>query len=260
MDTLGIAATGMFAQQVAVEVIANNLANLNTTGFKRREAEFSNLLVVDLVRGGFTTPTTGSVVPAGVESGFGVELAGVSRIHEQGNLKATGNTFDLAIEGQGFFQITLPTGETAYSRDGTLQINGDGQIVTQLGYTLVPGITVPTNATDVTINTSGEVMAKVAGQVNLVNLGQIQLAVFPNAAGLENTGDNLLVEAAASGPPTVGNPAAGSFGSLLQGFVETSNVNPIREIANLIKAQRAYEMNAKVIETAEKMASTTTTA
>ena len=260
MDTLSIAATGMFAQQVAVDVIANNLANLNTTGFKRRETEFSNLLVEDLVRGGFTTPTTDSAVPAGVESGYGVELAGISRIHEQGNLKATGNSFDLAIQGQGFFQITLPTGGTAYSRDGTFQINGDGEIVTHIGYTLAPGITVPANATDVTINTSGEVMAKVEGQINLVTLGKIQLALFANAAGLDNTGDNLLVETAASGAPAVGNPGAGGFGSLTQGFLETSNVNPIQEIANLIKAQRAYELNAKVIETAEKMASTTTTA
>lgn len=260
MEALTIAATGMFAQQVAVDVIANNLANLNTTGFKRRETEFSNLLVEDLERGGFTTPTTDSAVPAGVESGYGVELAGISRIHEQGNLKATGNTFDMAIQGQGFFQITLPTGEAAYSRDGTFQINGDGEIVTHIGYTLAPGITVPADATDVTINASGEVMAKVEGQINLVNLGNIQLVLFANAAGLENTGDNLLVETAASGAPTVGNPGAGGFGSLAQGFLETSNVNPIQEIANLIKAQRAYELNAKVIETAEKMASTTTTA
>ena len=260
METIEIAATGMFAQQVAVEVIANNLANMNTTGFKRRETEFQNLLVLDIARGELVSPTTDSAVPAGVESGYGVELAGISRIHEQGNLKATGNTFDLAIQGQGFFQITLPTGDTAYSRDGTFQINGDGEIVTHLGYTLAPGITVPSNATDVTINASGGVMAKVEGQVNLVNLGQIQLVIFPNAAGLENTGDNLLVETAASGAPTVGTPAAGGFGSLRQGFLETSNVNPIQEIANLIKAQRAYELNAKVIETAEKMASTTTTA
>lgn len=260
MEALTIAATGMFAQQVAVDVIANNLANLNTTGFKRRETEFSNLLVEDLERGGFTTPTTDSAVPAGVESGYGVELAGISRIHEQGNLKATGNTFDMAIQGQGFFQITLPTGEAAYSRDGTFQINGDGEIVTHIGYTLAPGITVPADATDVTINASGEVMAKVEGQINLVNLGKIQLVLFANAAGLDNTGDNLLVETAASGAPTVGNPGAGGFGSLAQGFLETSNVNPIQEIANLIKAQRAYELNAKVIETAEKMASTTTTA
>ena len=196
----------------------------------------------------------------GVESGYGVELAGISRIHEQGNLKATGNSFDLAIQGQGFFQVTLPTGGTAYSRDGTFQINGDGEIVTHIGYTLAPGITVPANATDVTINTSGEVMAKVEGQINLVTVGKIQLALFANAAGLENTGDNLLVETAASGAPAVGNPGAGGFGSLAQGFLETSNVNPIQEIANLIKAQRAYELNAKVIETAEKMVSTTTTA
>ncbi len=258
MDTIEIAATGMFAQQVAVDIIANNLANLNTTGFKRRETEFRDLLVEDPVTLELVTPTTDSAVPAGVESGYGVELAGVSRIHEQGNLKATGNTFDLAIQGKGFFQITLPTGGIAYSRDGTFQVNGDGAIVTHIGYTLAPGITVPSNATDVTINASGEVLAKVAGQVTLVNLGQIQLAIVPNPAGLENTGDNLLVETAASGLPTVGIPAATGFGSLVQGFLETSNVNPIQEIANLIKAQRAYELNAKVIETAEAMLTTTT--
>ncbi len=260
MDAIEIAATGMFAQEVAVDIIANNLANLNTTGFKRRETEFRDLLVLDLTTGELVTPTTDSAVPAGVESGYGVELAGVSRIHEQGNLRATGNTFDMAIQGKGFFQITLPTGAIAYSRDGTFQVNGDGEIVTHIGYTLAPGITVPSNATDVTINASGEVLAKVAGQVALQNLGQIQLAIFPNPAGLENTGDNLLVETAASGVPTVGNPTASGFGSLVQGFLETSNVNPIQEIANLIKAQRAYELNAKVIETAEAMASTTTTA
>ncbi len=258
METIEIAATGMFAQEVAVDIIANNLANLNTTGFKRRETEFQNLLVLDLARGELVSPTTDSAVPAGVESGYGVELAGVSRIHEQGNLRATGNTFDLAIQGKWFFQITLPTGAIAYSRDGTFQVNGDGAIVTHIGYTLAPGIIVPSNATDVTINASGEVLAKVEGQVNLQNLGQIQLAIFPNPAGLENTGDNLLVETAAAGVPTVGNPTASGFGSLRQGFLETSNVNPIQEIANLIKAQRAYELNAKVIETAEAMASTTT--
>ncbi len=260
MGAIEIAATGMFAQEVAVDIIANNLANLNTTGFKRRETEFRDLLVEDLTTGELVTPTTDSVVPAGVESGYGVELAGVSRIHEQGNLKATGNAFDMAIQGKGFFQITLPTGEIAYSRDGTFQVNGNGEIVTHIGYTLAPGITVPSNATDVTINASGEVLAKVEGQVALQNLGQIQLVIFPNPAGLENTGDNLLVETADSGLPTVGNPAAPGFGSVLQGYLEASNVNPIQEIANLIKAQRAYELNAKVIETAEAMSTTTTTA
>ncbi len=260
MDAIEIAATGMFAQEVAVDIIANNLANLNTTGFKRRETEFRDLLVLDLTTGELVTPTTDSAVPAGVESGYGVELAGVSRIHEQGNLKATGNAFDMAIQGKGFFRITLPTGGIAYSRDGAFQVNGAGEIVTHLGFTLAPGITVPANATDVTINASGEVLAKVAGQVALQNLGRIQLAIFPNPTGLENTGDNLLVETADSGLPTVGIPTASGFGSLVQGFLETSNVNPIQEIANLIKAQRAYELNAKVIETAEAMSTTTTTA
>jgi len=257
MDALSIAATGMFAQQVAVDVIANNLANMNTAGFKRRETEFQNLLVLDLARGGLVTPTTGSAVPAGVESGFGVELAGVSRIHQQGNLKETGNALDIAIQGKGFFQITLPTGAIAYTRDGTFQVNGDGDIVTHLGYALSPGVTVPNNATDVTVNANGEVLAKVDGQMTLQNLGQIQLAIFPNEAGLENTGDNLLVESAASGAPTVGNPEDDGFGTILQGFLESSNVNPVQEISSLIKAQRAYELNAKVIETAQRMSATT---
>ncbi len=260
MRALDIAATGMIAQQRNVEVVSNNLANMNTTAYMRRRTEFHDLLYQNLVRVGSTSSEAGTVVPSGAQLGLGVKLAAVYRIHEQGNLSATDNTFDMAIQGNGFFQITRPSGETAYTRDGTFQLNANGQIVTHDGFTLLPGITVPSNATDVTINASGEVMARVAGQVNLVNLGQIQLVIFPNAAGLENTGDNLLVETAASGAPTVGSPAAGAFGSLFQGFLETSNVNPIQEIASLIKAQRAYELNAKVIETAEKMASTTTTA
>ncbi len=239
MRSLDIAATGMLAQQRNVEVVSNNLANMNTTAYMLRRSEFHDLLYQNLRRVGSTSSDAGNVVPTGVQLGLGVKLAAVYRIHEQGNLAATDNTFDVAIQGEGFFQIDLPNGDTAYSRDGTFQLNADGEIVTHDGYTLQPGLTVPNNSVDVTINASGEVLARIEGQVTLSNVGQIQLAVFPNDAGLEAIGDNLLLESAASGTPTTGNPAAIGFGSLLQGFLETSNVNAVEEISNLISAQRA---------------------
>ena len=258
MRSLDIAATGMLAQQRNVEVVSNNLANMNTTAYMRRRSEFHDLLYQNLRRVGSTSSDAGNVVPTGVQLGLGVKLAAVYRIHEQGNLAATDNTFDVAIQGEGFFQIDLPNGDTAYSRDGTFQLNADGEIVTHDGYTLQPGLTVPNNSVDVTINASGEVLARIEGQVTLSNVGQIQLAVFPNDAGLEAIGDNLLLESAASGTPTTGNPAAIGFGSLLQGFLETSNVNAVEEISNLISAQRAYEMNSKVIQTSDEMMGTLT--
>jgi flagellar basal-body rod protein FlgG len=174
-----------------------------------------------------------------------------------GNLNGGGeNAF--YIQGKGFFQIQMPTGETAYTRDGTFQLNNAGQLVTHDGFALLPGVSVPTNAVDVTINDSGEVLVKIEGQVNLANVGQIQLATFQNEPGLEAIGDNLLIETPASGSPTVGNPGATDFGSLLQGFLETANVNAVEEISNLISAQRAYEMNSKVIETTDQMMATVT--
>jgi len=172
------------------------------------------------------------------------------------NLTATDNTFDMAIQGNGFFQIQLLSGETAYTRDGTFQLNADGQVVTHDGYTVLPGITVPNNAVDVSINSSGEVLVKLENQVNLSNVGQLQISVFPNDPGLEAIGDNLYLETPASGSPTTGAPASTGFGSILQGFLETSNVNAVEEISNLISAQRAYEMNSKVIQTADEMMGT----
>ena len=259
MRSLDIASTGMQAQQRNVEVISNNLANMNTTAFQRRRTEFHDLIYQDLRRVGSTSSDAGNVVPTGVQLGLGVKLAAVYRIHEQGNLTATDNSLDMAIQGKGLFQVQLPTSETAYTRDGTFQLNQNGLIVTHDGLQLNPGITVPQNAIDVTINNSGQVLVRVEGQVALQNAGQIQLATFQNEPGLESIGDNLMLETAASGSPVTGNPDSVGFGSILQGFLETSNVNAVEEISHLISAQRAYEMNSKVIQTSDEMMGTLTT-
>jgi flagellar basal-body rod protein FlgG len=256
MRALGIAATGMVAQQRNVEVISNNLANINTTGYMRRRPEFQDLLYQNLRRAGSTSNEIGSVVPTGVQLGLGAKLAAVYRIHTQGNLAATDNPFDLAVQGKGYFQVELPSGDIAYTRDGTFQLNAQGEVVTHDGLVVQPGITVPQDALDVTVNQSGEVLAKVDGQVELQNVGQLQLAVFANEAGLEAVGDNLLRETAASGAPIVAGPQQPGFGAVLQGFLETSNVNAVEEITSLISAQRAYEMNSKVIQTADQMMAT----
>ncbi|MBT3358851.1 MAG: flagellar basal-body rod protein FlgG [Rhodospirillales bacterium] len=256
MRALDIAASGMLAQQRNVAVISNNLANMNTTGYKRRRTEFQDLLYQNLRRVGSTSSDAGNVVPAGVQLGLGVKLAAVYRIHEQGNLNSTDNTFDMAIEGPGFFQIELPTGETSYTRDGSFQLNASGEIVTHDGYKVLPGISIPSNAIDVTINESGEVLVKLDGQTTLSNVGQIQIAVFQNDAGLEAVGNNLFIETPASGSAIAGNPAATDFGSILQGFLETANVNAVEEITELISAQRAFEMNSKVVTTADDVLNT----
>lgn len=258
MRSLDIAATGMLAQQRNVEVVSNNLANMNTTAFQRRRTEFHDLIYQDLRRVGTTSSDAGTIVPTGVQIGLGVKLAAVYRIHEQGNLEATDNTLDLAIQGKGFFQVLLPDGTTAYSRDGTFQLNGTGLMVTHDGYQVQPGITIPSNAIDVTVNNSGQVQVKIEGQTALSTVGQLQIATFLNDAGLEAIGDNLYKETPASGAATTGNPASTGFGSILQGFLETSNVNAVEEISNLISAQRAYEMNSKVIQTSDEMLGTLT--
>ena len=258
MRSLDIAATGMLAQQRNVEVVSNNLANMNTTAFQRRRTEFHDLIYQDLRRVGTTSSDAGTIVPTGVQIGLGVKLAAVYRIHEQGNLEATDNTLDLAIQGKGFFQILLPDGTTAYSRDGTFQLNGTGLMVTHDGYQVQPGITIPSNAIDVTVNNSGQIQVKIEGQTALSTVGQLQIATFLNDAGLEAIGDNLYKETPASGAATTGNPASTGFGSILQGFLETSNVNAVEEISNLISAQRAYEMNSKVIQTSDEMLGTLT--
>jgi flagellar basal-body rod protein FlgG len=258
MRSLSTGATGMMAQQLNVEVISNNIANMSTTAFKRQRAEFQDLLYQNMRRPGSTSSDANTIVPSGIQVGVGVRTAGVYRINEQGNLNSTGNTYDLAISGKGFFQITLPSGETSYTRAGSFQINGQGQIVTVDGYTLNPAITVPQGALSVNIDATGIVEARIAGQTNAQQLGQIQLATFVNEAGLEATGDNMFLETAASGQATVGNPNAVGFGVLRQGYVETSNVNPVQEITNLITAQRAYEMNSKIITASDEMLQTAT--
>jgi flagellar basal-body rod protein FlgG len=256
MRSLSIAATGMLAQQLNVEVISNNIANLNTTGFKRKRAEFADLLYQDLRRVGSASSDAGTVVPAGVQVGLGVKPTAVYRIPEEGNLVGTENPLDVAINGRGYLQVQLPTGDTAYTRAGALQRSADGTLVTADGYRVLPGITIPEDAISISINGNGEVLVKTQGTVAEQNIGQIQLAVFPNEGGLEDTGDNLLLETTASGNPVVGTPGQNGFGTLQQGFLETANVNVVSEITNLITAQRAYEMNSKVIQTSDEMMST----
>lgn len=248
----------MLAQQTNVEVISNNIANMTTTGFKRRRAEFQDLIYQNLRRVGSSSSESGSVVPAGAQVGLGVKTAGIYRISEQGNLQQTSNSLDMAIRGNGYFQITLPSGEIAYTRDGTFALSPSGEVVTADGYVVQPGITIPSNATDVTINTAGAVQVKIAGQTAPQTVGSLQLAVFPNEAGLDAQGDNLFLQSPASGNPVTGVPGSVGFGTVMQGFIETSNVNVVSEITNLITAQRAYEMNSRVITTSDQMLSTLT--
>ena len=253
MRSLSIAATGMLAQQLNVEVISNNIANMNTTGFKRRRAEFTDLLYQDLRRVGSTSSDAGTIVPAGVQIGIGVKPAAVYRITEQGNMLITDNPLDVAIQGRGYFEVETPSGEIGYTRSGALQRSADGTIVTADGFVVMPGITIPDNATSVTINATGEVLVQIPGTVAPQNIGQFELAVFANEGGLQAIGDNLLLETGASGPAIVATPGSTGFGTLQQGFLETSNVNVVSEITNLITAQRAYEMNSKVIQASDDM-------
>lgn len=258
MRALDIAGTGMQAQQTNVEVISNNIANQTTTGFKRRRAEFQDLIYQNLRRAGASSSDSGSVVPSGAQVGLGVKTAAIYRITEQGNLQQTSNSLDLAVQGNGYFQVTLPSGDTAYTRDGTFALSPDGTIVTADGYVVQPGITVPSNAKSVTINGAGQVQITTDGSTSSTTVGQLQLAVFPNEAGLDAQGSNLFVQTSASGNAVQGTPAAPGFGSVQQGFVETSNVNVVTEITDLITAQRAYEMNSRVITTSDQMLSTLT--
>jgi flagellar basal-body rod protein FlgG len=258
MRSLDIAGTGMQAQQTNVEVISNNIANMTTTGFKRRRAEFQDLIYQNLRRVGANSSDTGTIVPSGAQVGLGVRTAAIYRINEQGNLQQTANTLDMAIQGNGYFQVTLPSGDTAYTRDGTFGMASDGTIVTADGYIVQPGVQVPSNATGVTVNASGQVQVTLNGQTAPQTVGQITLAVFANEAGLDAQGENLLLQTSASGQPVTGNPASPGFGKVMQGFIETSNVNVVSEITNLISAQRAYEMNSKVITASDDMLSTLT--
>ncbi|WP_313523570.1 flagellar basal-body rod protein FlgG [Shinella sp.] len=252
MKALAIAATGMNAQQTNLEVIANNIANINTTGFKRARAEFSDLLYQTERAAGVPNRANQAVVPEGAIIGLGVKTAAVRNLHLQGGLVSTGNSFDMALIGRGWFQIEAADGSTLYTRAGAFNTNADGQLVTLDGYTVVPGITVPQDATEVTVSKSGQVYATVAGQQQ--ELGQITLANFVNEAGLEPLGENLYRETAASGPANVGAPDEAGFAYIQQNYLEASNVDPVKEITDLISAQRAYEMNSKIIQAADEMA------
>jgi len=256
MRALSIGAAGMQAQQLNVEVISNNIANLSTTGFKRSRAEIQDMLYENMRRVGSASTDTGTVLPSGLQVGLGVRPVATYRINEQGNMSVTGNEYDMGISGRGFFQVQMPDGTTGYTRAGAFQLNGTGQLVNADGLQVLPAITVPQNATAVTVNASGQVFATVDGTVTPQSLGQLQLATFVNPTGLEAIGDNLLKETPASGSPVVGNPQAVGFGSVLQGSLETSNVNVVTEITSLISAQRAYEMNSRVIKTADDMLTT----
>lgn len=258
MRALRTAATGMMAQQLNVEVISNNIANMNTIGFKRQRAEFQDLMYQSLERQGAQSSEAGTIVPTGVQLGHGVKAGSVYRITEQGSVTRTDNRFDLAINGRGYFQVTLPSGETAYTRSGNLAVNAQGQMVTEDGYPITPAITVPQDAVDVTISKSGQVQTITEGQAEAQVVGNIELATFVNEAGLEAIGDNLFLESGASGPATTGQPNATGFGELLQGYTEASNVDAVSEITALIVAQRAYEMNSKVINTADEMLNVST--
>lgn len=256
MRSLSIGATGMLAQQLNVEVISHNIANMNTTAYQRRRAEFQDLLYQNQRRVGSPSSDADTIVPSGVQIGLGVKTAAVYRITEQGNLALTENPLDLAINGNGYYQITLPNGQTAYTRAGSFQLDADGDMVTADGFEVQPGLTIPQNAIAITINASGEVLVSLDGQTQPQNVGQLELANFVNEAGLLAIGDNLFLETPASGAPITGTPGSIGFGQIQQGFLETSNVNVVDEITNLISAQRAYEMNSKVIETSDQMMQT----
>jgi flagellar basal-body rod protein FlgG len=257
MRSLSIAATGMLAQQLNVEVISNNIANMNTTAFKRQRAEFQDLLYQNIERMGSSTSDQGTVAPSGIQVGTGVKTGSVFRIMSQGDMTATEKSYDMAIEGRGFFRVRLPTGETAYTRAGAFGLNANGDIVTPDGYIVEPGVTIPNDVLSTTINAEGQVYVRIAGQNTDTLVGQFDLATFPNEAGLEAQGSNLYLETSASGAAQTGTPNSTGYGKITQGYLETSNVNAVSEITSLITAQRAYDMNSKVVTVSDEMLSMT---
>ncbi|UPT61757.1 MAG: flagellar basal-body rod protein FlgG [Hyphomonadaceae bacterium JAD_PAG50586_4] len=258
MRALSIAASGMQAQQLNVDVISHNIANMNTTGYKRQRAEFQDMLYQNMERPGSTSSASGAILPLGIQIGVGVQADAVGRITEQGGISATQNPYDLAINGRGFLQVALPSGQTAYTRAGNLAVNADGSIVTADGYLLEPSISVPAEAVGMQITRDGIVEVTLQGQTEPQQIGQIEIATFINPAGLEGIGDNLFLETPASGAPNTSTPGSPGFGTIMQGFLELSNVNAVEEISSLIVAQRAYEMNARVITAADEMLQATT--
>ncbi len=258
MRALSIAATGMSAQQMRVEVISNNLANMSTTGYNARRAEFADLHYEQAARPGTISSTTGTELPTGVQLGLGVRPSSVTVELKQGSLVQTGGDLDVAIEGNGYIEVELPSGGSAYTRDGALKRSADGQIVTSDGYPAVPGIVIPEDARSISINADGEVYGYFNGEPEPEMLGQLTLATFSNAKGLEAMGSNLFLETAASGAALVGQPGTDGLGTFRQGYLEDSAVDPVREITRLIEAQRGYELNSKVISAADQMLGATT--
>jgi len=253
MKALYIASTGMAAQERNVEIISNNIANMRTTGYKRQRAEFQDLLYQTYRRSGATTSAQGTLVPVGIEVGSGVRTSATPRVMSQGVVAPTEKELDVAIRGEGYFMVQMPDGRTAYTRDGSFERDDTGQLVTVDGYQVMPGITIPSNSNSVSIAADGTVEAFIGTSTTPTTLGQLQLARFVNKGGLESAGNNLFYETASSGPAQTGTPNADGMGDLLQSYLEASNVNSVTEIADLIAAQRAYEMNARVISGADEM-------
>jgi flagellar basal-body rod protein FlgG len=252
MRSLWIAKTGMEAQQHQLDNISHNLANVATNGYKRSHAVFEDLIYQNMRQVGANS-TEQTTLPTGLQVGLGVRPVATARIYTQGNLQQTGNNLDMAIKGDGFFQIQMPDGTTAYTRDGSFQLNANGQMVTSNGYTVMPGITIPANAMSLTVGADGTVSVTTPGQAAAQTVGQIQLARFVNPAGLDPRGQNLFTETAASGTPNAGTPNTDGIGALQQGFVETSNVNVVEELVQMIQTQRAYELNSKAVQTSDQM-------
>lgn len=258
MRALYTASTGMLAQELNVEVLSNNIANMRTPGYKQMRVDFQDLLYHNQRRSGTQSSETGTIYPVGVQVGAGVQVAATPRIMTQGSLETTDKQLDVAIRGEGYFNIELPDGTAAYTRDGSFVRSADGTLVTVDGYTVSPGITIPDDATGITINENGEVQASISGQTEATIAGTLELSRFVNPEGLESIGDNLLIETAASGAAQTGTGGVDGFGSVLQGYLEISNVVAVREISSLISAQRAYEMNSRVIAAADEMLAATT--
>jgi flagellar basal-body rod protein FlgG len=250
--SLWISKTGMEAQQTQLDHISNNLANVATTGYKRARAQFEDLIYQNLRQSGAASSEQ-TQLPTGLQVGLGTRAAATVRSFTQGNLQQSGGNLDVAIKGNGFFQITMPDGETAYTRDGSFQLDSQGQIVNSSGFPVQPGLTVPANAQSVTIAADGTVSVAVPGQATPQNIGQLQMATFVNAAGLEPRGGNLFAETASSGAPNTAAPGSAGMGTLQQGFLETSNVNVVEELVTMIQTQRAYELNSKAISTSDQM-------
>lgn len=250
--SLWISKTGLEAQQTQMDVVSNNLANVSTTGFKRSRAVFEDLLYQNLRQPGAQSSQQ-TQIPSGLQIGTGVRPVAAERIHTQGNLQQTSNKLDMAIQGSGFFQVLMPDGSTAYTRDGSFQTDNQGQLVTSNGYVVQPAMTIPANATSVTIGGDGVVTITQSGVAAPVQVGSMQLATFINPAGLESMGQNLYLESASSGTPSTNVPGTNGTGTINQGYVETSNVNVVEELVNMIQTQRAYEINSKAITTSDQM-------